>query len=346
MSKISALETWAQENKREKQMEILLRIINFLLISLVIQLTIAATLILFSKGKKPASNEEGLNFSELFLDYTNLPQLQPFTARDGEELVYRHYPAQSDKVLVLVHGSGSHSKYLMPLAEYISTKGLAMVYTPDLRGHGVSPARRGDVDYINQLEDDLADLIALIRKDNPDATLIVGGHSSGGGLVIRFAGSQYGQQADAYALLTPYLKYNAPTIRPNSGGWAYPNTGRIAGLSILNAMGIHWFDHLMIIEFNMPEEARDGTETLSYSHRLNVGYAPRNYKKDLKAITQPFLLLAGTADESNDANQFEPVVSEYTSVQVELLPDLSHMGVVVSPDVRPVFKTWLEGLGQ
>ncbi|MBT3321301.1 MAG: alpha/beta fold hydrolase [Anaerolineae bacterium] len=327
-------------------MEILLRVINFILISLVIQLTIAAALILFSKGKKPASNEEGLNFSQLFLDYTNLPQLQPFTARDGERLAYRHYPAQSDKTLVLVHGSGYHSQYLLPLAEYISTEGLAQVYTPDLRGHGTSPARRGDVDYINQLEDDLADLIAHVRKDNPGAALIVGGHSSGGGLVVRFTGSQYGQQADAYVLLSPYLKYNAPTIRPNSGGWAYANTGRIAGLSILNAMGIHWFDHLTAIEFSMPEEARDGTETLSYSHRLNTGYAPRNYKKDLKAITQPFLLLAGTADEAFVADQFEPVVSEYTSVQVELLPGLSHMGVVVSPDVQPVFKDWLEGLGK
>ena len=325
-------------------MEIFLKIINFILISFVIQLSIATVLIIFGKGKLPDSPESGLVFDELFLDYTNLPQLQSFTTKDREELAYRHYPAQSDKVLVLVHGSGYHSQYFLPLAEYISSKGLAQVYTPDLRGHGASPARRGDVDYINQLEDDLADLIAHIRKDNPDATLIVGGHSSGGGLVVRFAGSQYGQQADAYVLLSPYLKYNAPTMRPNSGGWAYAYTGRIAGLSILNAMGIHWFDHLTAIEFNMPKEARDGTETLSYSHRLNTGYAPRNYKKDLKAMAQPFLLLAGTADEAFVADQFEPVVSEYTSVQVELLPDLSHMGVVVSPDVQPVFKDWLGGL--
>jgi len=161
---------------------------------------------------------------------------------------------------------------------------------------------------------------------------------------VRFAGSQYGQQADAYVLLSPYLKYNAPTMHPNSGGWAYAYTGRIAGLSILNSMGIHWFDHLTAIEFNMPEDARDGSETLAYSHRLNTGYAPRSYKKDLKAITQPFLLLAGTADEAFVADQFEPVVSEYTDVQVELLSDLSHMGVVVSPDIQPLLKDWLGGL--
>ena len=325
-------------------MEIFLQVINFILISLVIQLMIATVLIIFGTGKLPDTPESGLVFDELYLDYSTLSELKTFPARDGEALGYRHYPAESNKVLILVHGSGWHSQYFLPLAEYISVEGLAQVYTPDLRGHGPAPKKRGDVDYINQLEDDLADFIAFIRKDNPDATLIVGGHSSGGGLVIRFAGSQYGQQADAYVLLSPYLKYNAPTMRPNSGGWAYSYTGRIAGLSILNTMGIHWFDHLTAIEFNMPEDARDGSETLAYSHRLNTGYAPRNYKKDLKAIMQPFLLLAGTADEAFVADQFESLVSEYPSVQVELMPDLSHMGVVVSPDVQPLLEDWLGGL--
>ncbi|MBI9045476.1 MAG: alpha/beta fold hydrolase [Anaerolineaceae bacterium] len=256
-------------------MEILSKFASFIFISIVIQFAIATVLILFGKGKKPCVDEGSLDFSELFLDYGNLPQLQFFTARDGEELGYRHYPSQSEKVLILIHGSGYHSQYLLPLAEFISTEGLAQVYTPDLRGHGPSPIKRGDVDYIDQLEDDLADLIFIIRENNPDTTLIIGGHSSGGGFAIRFAGSQYAQQADAYVLFSPYLKYNAPTMRPNSGGWAYPNTGRIVGLTMLNNMGIHWLDHLLIIDYNMPEEARDGTETLSYSHRLNTGYAPR-----------------------------------------------------------------------
>ncbi len=325
-------------------MEVFLNILNFIIISVVIQFSIALVLILFGKGKTPTPDECDLTFDELFLDYTNLPPLQTFAVRDGSKIVYRHYPAQSSKVIILVHGSGWHSQYFMPLAEFISSEGLAQVYTPDLRGHGPKPERRGDVNYIDQLEDDLADLLKKIRKDNPSAMVIIGGHSSGGGLVIRFAGSQYGKQANAYMLLSPYLKYNAPTIRANSGGWATPYTGRIAGLSMLNFMGIHWFDYLTAIEFNMPEEARDGTETLSYSHRLNTAYAPRNYKKDLSAITQPLLIAAGTQDESNIANQFEPVIAQYTTAQVKVLPDLTHMGVVVRPEIRSVVKEWLEEL--
>ncbi|MFT6907475.1 MAG: non-heme chloroperoxidase [Oleiphilaceae bacterium] len=327
-------------------MEIFLNIVYFIFVSVLIQFSIATALILFGKGKKPAPDEGGIDFNELFFDYTNLPQLRTFCARDGKTLAYRHYPAQSEKVIILVHGSGWHSQYFLPLAEFISSEGLAHVYTPDLRGHGPMPDRRGDVNYIDQLEDDLADFIAIIREENPNAMLIVGGHSSGGGLAIRFAGSRYGQQADAYLLLSPFLKYNAPTIRSNSGGWAHAYTGRIAGLSMLNMLGIHCFDSLTAIEFNMPEEARDGTETLSYSHRLNTAYAPRNYKKDLRAITQPLLVVAGTRDDAFIANQFEPVISQYTAVQVRLLPDVTHMGVVVSPEIQPVIKGWLEDLGK
>lgn len=327
-------------------MEMFLKILNFIFISVLIQFSIATVLILFGKGKKPTPDEGDLAFNELFFDYTSLPQLHTFAARDGKHISYRRYSAQSDTVIILVHGSGWHSRYFLPLAEFISSEGLAQVYTPDLRGHGPTPERRGDVNYLDQLEDDLAALVAIIRQDQPNAMLIVGGHSSGGGLAIRFAGSRYGQQADAYVLLSPFLKYNAPTMRPNSGGWAHAYTGRIAGLSMLNMMGIHWFDYLTAIEFNMPEEACDGTETLSYSHRLNTAYAPRNYKNDLRAITQPLLVVAGTADDAFIAEQFEPVMSKYSAVQVALLPGVTHMGVVVGPDVQPVLKDWLEGFGR
>jgi non-heme chloroperoxidase len=324
----------------------LLRILIFIFISVVIYFGIASVLIIIGKPKNPHQAQRGLSFDELHFDYSSLPTLQRFSARDGAALSYRHYPTQSNKILILLHGSGWHSQYFLRLARFISSEGLAQVYTPDLRGHGRTPVRRGDVDYIDQLEDDLADFIAMIQKDNPKALLIVGGHSSGGGLAIRFAGSRYRRQANAYVLFSPFLKYNAPTTRSESGGWAHPYTARIVGLTMLNNVGIHWFDYLPAIEFNMPEDVRDGTETLSYSHRLNVAYAPRNFKKDLRAITQPLLVVAGTGDESFFAEQYEPVISRYTVVRVKLLQGVTHIGVVVGPEVRPVVKEWLEGLGK
>jgi non-heme chloroperoxidase len=323
-----------------------LKIFIFVFTSVVIYFGIASVLIIIGKPQNPHQAQRGPIFNELRFDYSSLPTLQRFSARDGAALSYRHYPAQSNKIIILLHGSGWHSQYFLPLAEFISFEGLAQVYTPDLRGHGRTPVRKGDVDYIDQLEDDLADLIAKIQKDNPKAFLIVGGHSSGGGLALRFAGSRYGRRANAYVLLSPFLKYNAPTTRSQSGGWAHPYTARIVGLTMLNNVGIHWFDYLPAIEFNMPKDVRDGTETLLYSHRLNVAYAPRNYKKDLRAISQPLLVVAGTGDKSFFAEQYGPLISRYTAVDVKLLQGVTHMGAAVGPEVRPVIKEWLEGLGK
>ncbi|WP_392339788.1 alpha/beta hydrolase [Moritella marina] len=324
---------------------VFLTVIYFVVIPVVIQLSIAALLIMFGKRKPRNSDNNSLNFDELYtVDYTCLPPRQSCKARDGKEITYRHYPASADTVLILLHGSGWHSQYLLPLAKSISDDGLASVYTLDLRGHGLTPERRGDVDYIEQLEDDLADFITQIQARHPNAKLILGGHSSGGGLAIRFAGSHYADQIDAYLLLSPFLKYNAPTMRSNSGGWAHVHTARIIGLSMLNMLGIHRFDHLTAIEFNMPASARDGTETLSYSHRLNTAYAPRHYKKDLAAIKQPVLVAVGECDDAFIAQQFESVMSPYTSVKVALLPEVSHMGIVVGSEIRLVVKAWLQKL--
>ena len=169
--------------------KIIFKIFEFILISTVIYFLITFVAILLGRPKKFPPDQKNLDFSKLFIDYSGVPELQSFTARDGTPLGYRYYPAESDKVIILFHGSGYHSRYLQPLAGSISSEGLAHVYTPDLRGHGLTPKKRGDIDYIGQMEDDAADLINLIRKDNPNAMVIVGGHSSGGGMATGLTGT-------------------------------------------------------------------------------------------------------------------------------------------------------------
>lgn len=297
-----------------------------------------------ASAKEGEVMDKSIDFSQMMIDYSDMPSLQSYRARDGASLDYRYYPSDSNKLLILLHGSGWHSQQFYPLAKYISEQGLAQVVTPDLRGHGLHPQRRGDIDYIGQFEDDLADLIDEIRPKPRSGPIIMGGHSSGGGLAIRFAGGQYGQLVDAYLLLAPFIFYNAPTTRPNAGGWAKPYTARIIGLTMFNNLGIHQLDYLTCITFNMPKEVRNGTETLAYSFRLNTSFSPRDYKQDLSSITQPLLLIAGTADETMFAEQYLPLISLYTQGRVELLSEVNHMGVVVGAEVRPVVKSWLEEL--
>ena len=103
------------------------------------------------------------------------------------------------------------------------------------------------------------------RRSSPSSTagenseeikIVVGGHSSGGGLAIRFAGSRHAANAAGYLLLAPFLKHYAPTTRNDAGGWAKTHVWRIVFLSILNGFGIRSMNHPVVIEFAMPEAAQ------------------------------------------------------------------------------------------
>src|SRR3546814_16323875 len=58
------------------------------------------------------------------------------------------------------------------------------VYALDIRGHGQSGPLRGDIAYVGQLEDDLADFLAASRIDHPAAQWTLIGFSSGGGFTL------------------------------------------------------------------------------------------------------------------------------------------------------------------
>ena len=333
---------------------------KFLLISVAIYFVITAVLITTDRPTSIVNAEEPIAFEALIgADYDEMPDRQLYTARDGVELSYRlyervHFPANAafpgksqTPILILLHGSGWHSMQFVPLANALSAAGAAHIVTPDLRGHGFNPQTRGDVAYIGQLEDDLADLIAILEPQFPGAPIIVGGHSSGGGLAVRFAGGKHGALADGYLLLAPFLKYNAPTTRLNSGGWAMPNSRRIAGLTMLNNLGFHGLDGLTVIQFAMPQSVLAGplgdSATTAYSHRLNSSFAPRRrYGRDLTAMTQPFLLVAGLDDEAFIAGQYEPTISQYTSSgSYVLLPGTGHIDLLTSPELAPIVAGWI-----
>ena len=287
----------------------------------------------------------GLRFDALpAVPEAQLAPLESYRAQDGTALPLRHYPADSELSLLLVHGSGYHSRYLGTLATRLAQSGAARVYTPDLRGHGAAPVRRGDIDYIDQLEDDLAALADHVRSLHPGTRIVVGGHSSGGGLALRFAGSRHGDRAAAYLLLAPYLGHDAPTTRKNSGGWARPRISTLVALSILNGFGIKALNGRTAITFDMPEAVRDGSETLAYSFRLNTGYAPRGYAADLAAVRVPLLGLIGAEDEASDAQQLAPTLAACSSAEVEVLPGVGHLDLPSASATDLRIRGWLAGL--
>ncbi len=327
----------------------IVNILSFIAIGCVITAMIALGLIITDRPEQLTDIDAagGLDFtSPIALGPSEMPAEQTAVEMgDGWAMPVRRYGDKTPgkPLLILVHGSGWAGLQFHRLAAHLSDT--AYVVVPDLRGHGANPERRGDVDYINQMEDDIAILIEAERL--PGQPVFLAGHSSGGGLVIRFAGGAHGDKIDQAILLAPFLKYNAPTTRQNSGGWAHIMTRRIIGLSMLNMVGITALNHLPIIQFNMPKAVRTGKyghlATLAYSYRLNAGYAPRrDYLKDVAALPE-FTLIVGSDDEAFVADKYEAVMGAVTDKgSYHIVPGEKHLSIVDAPEVEALIREALK----
>ena len=123
-------------------------IIFQVLLTPIIFLLIAGGLIVSQRPKVLAKSQNGLDFSGLWETRpVGVPELMKFKMRDGHLLSARLYgKAGQGPLLILVHGSGWHGLQFDRLAQALCDT--AYVVVPDLRGHGVEPERRGDVDHI------------------------------------------------------------------------------------------------------------------------------------------------------------------------------------------------------
>lgn len=269
------------------------------------------------------------------VDLSSLPAIERFQARDGTLLGFRHYPAggsatATGRAAIVVHGSsGSSGTTIHALSRALAQRGVK-TWAVDIRGHGAS-GTRGDIAYVGQLEDDLEDFVAEIRKANPSVPLTLVGHSAGGGFALRVAGSKIQNLFERTVLLAPYLGYDAPTNRPNSGGWVNADIPRILGLIALRKLGIDCCEALPTLAFAVPPNSAS-LLVPAYSDRLMRNFATRGYRTDLAAATKPLTIISGAADELMLADKYvEAVRGIAPSVDVKLIEGVDHIGIVSDP---------------
>ena len=263
------------------------------------------------------------------VDYSDLPAIQRFTARDGERLAYRAYAAQGTPrgSVVLLHGSSASSISLHVLAKALAAAGLA-AYALDVRGHGDS-GPKGRIAYVGQLDDDLQD---FMRSTQPQRPATLAGFSSGGGFALRIAAGERQSMFDQYLLLAPFISQNAPTYRADSGGWVSVGIPRIVALSMLDAVGVQAFGTLPVTRFALNEEVK-AKLTPSYGYALATNYRPRaDWRASIRSAHQPMRLLAGEQDEAFFAERYAGLFqAEGKDVPVTLLPGVGHIGLTLQP---------------
>jgi pimeloyl-ACP methyl ester carboxylesterase len=268
------------------------------------------------------------------VDMSTLPAVERFQARDGTALGFRHYAAigpSTGRAAIVIHGSsGSSANSIHALSWSLAQHGVES-YALDIRGHGTS-GTRGDIGYVGQLEDDLADFVAVVRKTTPAAPLTLIGHSAGGGFALRVAGSPIQNLFARTVLLAPYLGYNAPTNQPNSGGWANADIPRVIALMILRQLGIGCCDALPVVAFAVPPDSAKSLVP-AYTERLRSNFGVhRDFRTDLAATTRPVTIYSGAEDELMVADKYVEAVRGATpAVNVKLIDGVNHMGIVSKP---------------
>src|SRR5262252_1673104 len=265
------------------------------------------------------------------VDFSDLPPLATFTARDGTKLAYRSYTSAATTAgqgsVVLIHASSATGSSMQPMAKALSAAGYR-VYALDIRGHGAA-GRKGQIAYIGQLEDDLADFIQAVSPPQP---ITLAGFSSGGGFAIRFAASKQQNLFQSYLLLAPFLSPDAPTTRPGSGGWASVGLPRIIAIATLNGFGIRAFNSLPVLRFAVNENAK-AILTPEYSYALTMNFGPqRDYLADLRNMHQPFHILIGANDEVYYPDRFAEVLKQAAKdIPVTIIPGVDHIQLILSP---------------
>jgi len=110
-----------------------------------------------------------------------------FAGYGGVELYYQRWRADGPPkaVLPIVHGYGEHSGRYGNVVDWFVPRGYS-VYAFDLRGHGRSPGKQGELRDFGDYREDVRAFLDLVHEAEPERPVFLMGHSMGGLIVLNY----------------------------------------------------------------------------------------------------------------------------------------------------------------
>jgi alpha-beta hydrolase superfamily lysophospholipase len=145
--------------------------------------------------------------------------------------------------VLIVHGLGEHIDRYRHVAAFLNGAGWA-VWGWDQRGHGRAPGRRGSIRRPDDLLQDLAAVIDVVRAAQPAGPLVLLGHSMGGLVASRFVAEGLVDAPAAWYRPLDGLVLSSPALDPGTRAWqkaALATLGRLLpGLPAHNGLKPAW----------------------------------------------------------------------------------------------------------
>ncbi|MCO1334753.1 alpha/beta fold hydrolase [Microbulbifer sp. OS29] len=290
-----------------------------------------------------------------------------FQARDNSNLSFRWLPADNTEfTLICLHGSTFSSQWYLMFGRIVHSHGIS-VCLPDWRGHGKSEGKPGDLDYSDQLQDDLSDLIKHLNKRGVNH-FVLGGHSAGSLVALKYI-HLYGTDSIAgfFAIAPPLTqseetrKYDIPVsgleyfVRYNRkrhytrpvAGKDQQNLPKLSLWKYWVALIFPRLRKLSVLRFPpVGSVAGNQGRVLDCTFNLLSAYSVKRYSDLFASLDIPCHFLVGEKDEVIDTHVLHTIMSWYVSPSIESklteLPRATHMSAI-SASAKPI-SGWLESL--
>jgi len=268
------------------------------------------------------------------------------TASDGCRLFCRYWLPEGYRsprwVLLCVHGAGAHGAHFEVVAKHLCPAGAA-VYALDLRGHGLSGGRRGDLTAVDRILQDLWEMLAFLRQAHPCGPLYLWGESAGAPYAIKYA-AERGQSLDGLILSSPELE---SAVKPSL--WEYlhhlPRAILDPDARIVDLSG-----RLHLCNRESSDVQRELTDPLR-NNRLDSRSVLALYRLSVEAsrlgerIALPTLILQGGGDLVSDPRAVKGFFRRLSAKdkRLALFPEAYH-GLLHDPDTPLVLaeaENWL-----
>lgn len=218
-------------------------------------------------------------------------------ASDGIDLAVRVYKPKQDPpkaILIFYHGGGAHSGagYQIIGHRLCNDYGV-VVYTPDLRGHGASGGPRGDTPSVEQVFLDINTVLEHAQSRHADIPILLGGHSSGGGLVVNYSSWLGRKVVKGYVLVSPQLGHQSGTAT------TIEKFAKVNVLSFIANAIFGIFGHSKAVRFNYPAEVLANDPGMVGWNTVNMANAitPETPRDQINNINLPLGIWVGSEDE-------------------------------------------------
>jgi acylglycerol lipase len=136
-----------------------------------------------------------------------------FVGADDVRIAWRAWePVRPTAALIVVHGLGDHAGRYTEFGERMGAAGIA-TYALDLRGHGRSTGRRGDLPSFDDVLRDIDTFRSDIARRNDAATPVFLLGQSLGGLIALRCMQEHGDRYRGAVICSPWLATAMPVPR-------------------------------------------------------------------------------------------------------------------------------------